>query len=498
MRRCAIRSGLLVNALTGNRNWTPVWREPEPEAALRRRDRRRRRARPRHRLLSRQGARHHQCRGAGEGLDRLRQCRPQHHDRPLQLPAARQHPVLRMVDEALGGAGAGPQLQRHGQPARRAQPLPFRRAARCLCAARQRHAAARRRCRAARPRAACARMVPFLDFDNARFPDPGRPAAAARRHGAPRRRGLGLCPRRRPAAASTSSRTARSPASASSSGRVIGVETTRGFIGAKKVGAGGAPATPRASPRMAGLRAADREPCAAGLRLGRHQAADRPASSPSAPGISTSASPTRAAWSSAATSTATIPTPSAATCRSSRTSCEGGMALMPAIGRAARAALTGAASWTCRWTARRSSTSTPIDGLYLNAGWCYGGFKATPASGWCFAHLIARDEPHPVAAAFRLDRFATGRADRREGRRRAAQPALRTAACSSPAPIAANATLEEFTYLGDATVQRPDPAATPTRIDALVSTMSICATTPPGAHRELLASRRAAAAPGWW
>ena len=33
---------------------------------------------------------------------------------------------------------------------------------------------------------------------------------------------------------------------------------------------------------------------------------------------------------------------------------------------------------------------TPIDGLYLNGGWCYGGFKATPASGWCFAHLIAK------------------------------------------------------------------------------------------------------------
>jgi sarcosine oxidase subunit beta len=52
---------------------------------------------------------------------------------------------------------------------------------------------------------------------------------------------------------------------------------------------------------------------------------------------------------------------------------------------------------------------TPVAGLYLNAGWCYGGFKATPASGWCFAHLIAKDEPHPVAAAYRLDRFATGR-----------------------------------------------------------------------------------------
>jgi heterotetrameric sarcosine oxidase beta subunit len=51
---------------------------------------------------------------------------------------------------------------------------------------------------------------------------------------------------------------------------------------------------------------------------------------------------------------------------------------------------------------------TGVDGLYLNAGWCYGGFKATPASGWCFAHLIARDEPYPVAAALRLDRTRTG------------------------------------------------------------------------------------------
>ena len=50
----------------------------------------------------------------------------------------------------------------------------------------------------------------------------------------------------------------------------------------------------------------------------------------------------------------------------------------------------------------------PIEGLYLNAGWCYGGFKAVPAAGLCFAHLIARDEPHSAAAAYRLDRFARG------------------------------------------------------------------------------------------
>jgi sarcosine oxidase subunit beta len=51
---------------------------------------------------------------------------------------------------------------------------------------------------------------------------------------------------------------------------------------------------------------------------------------------------------------------------------------------------------------------TPIENLYLNAGWCYGGFKATPASGWCFAHTIAHDEPHSLNAPFRLNRFASG------------------------------------------------------------------------------------------
>ncbi len=51
---------------------------------------------------------------------------------------------------------------------------------------------------------------------------------------------------------------------------------------------------------------------------------------------------------------------------------------------------------------------THLDNLYLNAGWCYGGFKATPASGYCFAHLIARNEPQETARAFRLDRFERG------------------------------------------------------------------------------------------
>ena len=51
---------------------------------------------------------------------------------------------------------------------------------------------------------------------------------------------------------------------------------------------------------------------------------------------------------------------------------------------------------------------TPIEGLYFNGGWCYGGFKATPASGWTTAHLIANDEPHECASGYTLSRFETG------------------------------------------------------------------------------------------
>ena len=52
---------------------------------------------------------------------------------------------------------------------------------------------------------------------------------------------------------------------------------------------------------------------------------------------------------------------------------------------------------------------TPVPGLYVNCGWGTGGFKATPGSGHVFAHTIARDEPHPVNAPFTLERFRTGR-----------------------------------------------------------------------------------------
>ena len=53
-------------------------------------------------------------------------------------------------------------------------------------------------------------------------------------------------------------------------------------------------------------------------------------------------------------------------------------------------------------------SKTPIDGLYFNCGWGTGGFKATPGSGWVFAHTIAQDRPHELNAAFDLERFTTG------------------------------------------------------------------------------------------
>jgi heterotetrameric sarcosine oxidase beta subunit len=54
-------------------------------------------------------------------------------------------------------------------------------------------------------------------------------------------------------------------------------------------------------------------------------------------------------------------------------------------------------------------SATPLAGLVLNGGWCYGGFKAIPAGGYTTAHLIAHGSPHPLAAHLDLGRFASGR-----------------------------------------------------------------------------------------
>ena len=86
---------------------------------------------------------------------------------------------------------------------------------------------------------------------------------------------------------------------------------------------------------------------------------------------------------------------------------EAGMSLMPAIGKA---------KVLRSWGGIMDMTPdgsfiidrTPIEGLYMDCGWCYGGFKAVPASGWCMAHLMAHDEPHEIATRHTFDRFKTG------------------------------------------------------------------------------------------
>jgi heterotetrameric sarcosine oxidase beta subunit len=87
--------------------------------------------------------------------------------------------------------------------------------------------------------------------------------------------------------------------------------------------------------------------------------------------------------------------------------CESGMAVMPSIGRV-RMLRSWGGVMDMTMDGSPIIDRTPLEGLYLNAGWCYGGFKATPASGWCFAHLLANDVPYPVARGYRLDRFASG------------------------------------------------------------------------------------------
>jgi sarcosine oxidase subunit beta len=100
---------------------------------------------------------------------------------------------------------------------------------------------------------------------------------------------------------------------------------------------------------------------------------------------------------------------------------EAGMALMPMIGKA-RLLRSWGGIMDMTMDGSPIIDRTPVEGLFLNGGWCYGGFKATPGSGWCFAHLIATGAPHPAATRFRLDRFATGAVIDEEGT--GAQPNL--------------------------------------------------------------------------
>jgi sarcosine oxidase subunit beta len=87
--------------------------------------------------------------------------------------------------------------------------------------------------------------------------------------------------------------------------------------------------------------------------------------------------------------------------------CEGGLALMPIISKTRLLRMWGGVM-DMSMDGSPIIDKTHINGLYMNAGWCYGGFKATPASGWCFAHLLAKGYSHALSKNYRLDRFKNG------------------------------------------------------------------------------------------
>ncbi|RWI87864.1 MAG: sarcosine oxidase subunit beta family protein [Mesorhizobium sp.] len=86
---------------------------------------------------------------------------------------------------------------------------------------------------------------------------------------------------------------------------------------------------------------------------------------------------------------------------------ECGLALMPMIGRARVLRMWGGLM-DMSMDGSPIIDRTNIEGLFFNGGWCIGGFKATPASGYAFAHLLATGSTHETARAYRLDRFSRG------------------------------------------------------------------------------------------
>ncbi len=86
---------------------------------------------------------------------------------------------------------------------------------------------------------------------------------------------------------------------------------------------------------------------------------------------------------------------------------EAGMALMPMIGKAKVLR-----SWGGIMDMSPDGSpiidKTSIDGLFINCGWCYGGFKAVPASGYAYAHLIATENYFHTASNYRFGRFKSG------------------------------------------------------------------------------------------
>lgn len=266
--------------------------------------------------------------------------------------------------------------------------------------------------------AAVRRMAPFMDFDNGRFPIRGgllqRRGGTARHDAvvwgyarAASERGVDII------------QNCEVTGFIREAGRITGVETSRGEIRAAKVGLAVAGNTSRLA-SMAGLR----------LPIESHvlQAFVSEAIKPRIPGVITFGAGHFYVSQSdkgglvfggdidgynSYAQRGNLPTVEDV--------CESGVALMPSLGRV-RILRSWGGVMDMSMDGSPIIDHTPCPGLYLNAGWCYGGFKATPASGWCFAHLLARDELHEVGRDYRLDRFARGRLIDEKGQ--GAQPNL--------------------------------------------------------------------------
>lgn len=266
--------------------------------------------------------------------------------------------------------------------------------------------------------AAVRRMAPFLDFDNARFPIQG--GLLQKRGGTARHDAVVWGYAR---AASNLGvdimQNTEVIGFIREAGRITGVETTRGEIRAARVGMAVAGSTSKVA-HLAGLR----------LPIESHvlQAFVTEAVKPLIPGVVTFGAGHLYISQSdkgglvfggdldgynSYAQRGNLP--------AVEDVCEQAMALMPAVGRV-RVLRSWGGIMDMSMDGSPIIDFSPIAGLYLNAGWCYGGFKATPASGWCFAHLLARDESHEVARAYRLNRFATGHVIDEKGQ--GAQPNL--------------------------------------------------------------------------
>ncbi|RWR31789.1 sarcosine oxidase subunit beta family protein [Sinirhodobacter populi] len=247
-------------------------------------------------------------------------------------------------------------------------------------------------------------MCPFLNFDNARFPIKGglmqRRAGTARHDGVAwgyargaDQKGVDLI------------QNCEFTGFRIENGRVLGVETSRGYIGARKVGVAVAGMSGKVM-GMAGMR----------LPIESHvlQAFVSEGLKPVIPGVITFGAGHFYVSQSDKGGLVFGGDIDGYNSYAQRGNlpviedvAEGGMALMPMIGRA-RLLRTWGGIMDMSMDGTPIIDRTPIEGLYLNAGWCYGGFKATPASGYCFAHLLATDTPHETARLMRLDRFERG------------------------------------------------------------------------------------------